>query len=113
MAIVFIAAVEKYVSKNCLLFYYSFKHNLYIKDSEILCWDIRNIGQILHVINREVATNQRIYFDLSPDCKYLATGNDNGFISVYDISSEVISDDILKPINSFKAHNDCVNGVRY
>jgi len=43
----------------------------------------------------------------------LATGNDNGFISVYDISCDTIQDDVLKPINSFKAHDDCVNGVRY
>lgn len=58
-----------------------------------------------------MTTNQRIYFDLSVDCKYLTTGDDSGVISVYDVSSELNSDDILKPINTFKAHDDCVNGV--
>ena len=83
---------------------------LYIKDSEILCWDIRNIGTVLFVIKREVNTNQRIYFDLSPDCQHFATGNDSGIVSVYDLNQ---TKEVLEPINTFEAHKDCVNGVRY
>ena len=33
------------------------------KDPEILCWDLRNPGKILYTMMRQVATNQRIYFD--------------------------------------------------
>ncbi|KAK3602482.1 hypothetical protein CHS0354_022348 [Potamilus streckersoni] len=33
------------------------------KDSEILCWDMRNPGQILFTALRQVESNQRIYFD--------------------------------------------------
>ncbi len=34
------------------------------KDPEILCWDLRSPGKILHTMMRQVATNQRIYFDI-------------------------------------------------
>lgn len=44
------------------------------KDPEILCWDIRNPGEVLFTIQRTVETNQRIYFDLSKDDSYLFTG---------------------------------------
>ncbi|CAG2103388.1 unnamed protein product, partial [Medioppia subpectinata] len=81
------------------------------KDSEILCWDLRNIGNVLSVINREVNTNQRIYFDLTLDSKYLVTGSDTGFVAIYDISSESSDENVMKPINTFVAHNDCVNGI--
>ncbi|XP_054161112.1 telomerase Cajal body protein 1-like [Oppia nitens] len=91
-------------------------HRLYSggrKDSEILCWDIRNVGQVLSVITRSVNTNQRVYFDLSCDSKYLATGSDNGMVYIYDTKSDDINDDILKSCNSFEAHNDCANGVAF
>lgn len=44
------------------------------KDPEILCWDLRNPGQVLFTIKRTLETNQRIYFDLSADGTYLLTG---------------------------------------
>ncbi|KAJ8310870.1 hypothetical protein KUTeg_012735 [Tegillarca granosa] len=34
------------------------------KDPEIICWDLRNPGQILFVALRQVETNQRMYFEL-------------------------------------------------
>ena len=34
------------------------------KDSELLCWDVREPGLVLFKAVREVETNQRIYFDL-------------------------------------------------
>ncbi|XP_051851754.1 telomerase Cajal body protein 1 isoform X2 [Antechinus flavipes] len=36
------------------------------KDDELLCWDLRQPGHLLLSLNREVSTNQRIYFDLDP-----------------------------------------------
>jgi telomerase Cajal body protein 1 len=97
------------------LYYFniSIGNYLLLQDSEILCWDIRNLGQIMQVINRDVTTNQRIYFDITQDCRKLVTGNDNGKVAIFDISSEEIEDHSLQPINCFDAHNDCVNGVRY
>jgi len=32
----------------------------------ILCWDIRNLGELLCTYRRNVDTNQRIYFDFDP-----------------------------------------------
>ena len=32
----------------------------------ILCWDIRNFGELLYTYQRHVNTNQRIYFDFNP-----------------------------------------------
>lgn len=51
------------------------------KDSEIFCWDLRNPGKILQAFKRDIQTNQRIYFDLFFDCKYLCSGNNDGTIS--------------------------------
>lgn len=44
------------------------------KDPEILCWDLRNPGSILFTVNRTVATNQRIYFDLDATGRHLISG---------------------------------------
>lgn len=46
------------------------------KDSEILCWDLREPGKVLFSVPRHVNTHQRIYFDLSPNGEYLFTGKD-------------------------------------
>lgn len=45
------------------------------KDSEILCWDLRNLGHTLWVARRPHTTNQRLYMDLSSDERYLLAGN--------------------------------------
>ncbi|KAK6291993.1 hypothetical protein J4Q44_G00377780 [Coregonus suidteri] len=39
------------------------------KDPEILCWDLRDPGKVLFSLKRNVATNQRIYFDLDPSAR--------------------------------------------
>lgn len=43
-------------------------------DNDIVCWDLRNIGQTLYSAERTVTTNQRIYFDISTDGKFLVSG---------------------------------------
>lgn len=43
-------------------------------DNDIVCWDLRNVGEILYSVERIVTTNQRIYFDISSDGKYLVSG---------------------------------------
>lgn len=37
---------------------------LCVQDPEILCWDLREPGKVVFSLKRNVATNQRIYFDL-------------------------------------------------
>jgi WD40 repeat protein len=44
------------------------------KDSEVICWDIRNPGAVLFSVQRNVTTNQRMYFDITPDSRYLVSG---------------------------------------
>jgi len=39
--------------------------NVVLQDHEILCWDMRNPGQILFSLYRKVTTNQRMYFDIT------------------------------------------------
>ncbi|XP_021939349.1 telomerase Cajal body protein 1 isoform X2 [Zootermopsis nevadensis] len=84
------------------------------KDSEVICWDIRNPGTVLFSVQRDVATNQRMYFDITPDSRYLVSGNTNGCVSVWDmlqISRATAEETVLSSCTSFTAHSDCVNGI--
>lgn len=58
------------------------------KDNKLLMWDIRNSFRPVLELNREVTTNQRIYFDVSEDGKWLASGDTNGLIHAWDISEK-------------------------
>jgi WD40 repeat protein len=84
------------------------------KDPEILCWDIRNLDRILTVMPRNVQTNQRIFFDINPDGKHLASGNSSGAVSVWELREyeDGMEKEVLPSIE-FQAHQDCVNGVSF
>ncbi|XP_002739867.1 telomerase Cajal body protein 1-like [Saccoglossus kowalevskii] len=86
-------------------------------DSEILCWDIRNPGVVVHRIVREVTTNQRVYFDIDSSGKYVVSGSQNGSIIIWDTSISSVSEDsrepVIYPAYRFCAHNDAVNGVSF
>ncbi|XP_045201008.2 telomerase Cajal body protein 1-like [Mercenaria mercenaria] len=86
------------------------------KDNEILCWDMRNPGQILFSLLRTVITNQRIYFDITSDSKYLVSGSHDGTVLVWDTSIAPVqlnihSDPIIQPAVAFEGHSDTVNGI--
>ncbi|OTF80036.1 hypothetical protein BLA29_012691 [Euroglyphus maynei] len=88
-------------------------HHIF-KDQEILCWDLRNYGEILHIIRRNCPTNQRIYFDINFQHNILATGDDQQ-VRFYDLNNQQSMDNnnrVLKPFNEFHSHNNRVNGVR-
>ena len=57
------------------------------KDSNIFCWDIRQTGKVLHKFKRHAPTNQRIYFDIRSDGKFIATGSADGKLLVYDMKT--------------------------
>jgi WD40 repeat protein len=59
------------------------------KDNEILIWDMRNPGMLYAVLNREVNTNQRIYFDIESSGRYVFSGNTDGSVSVWDLDQSV------------------------
>lgn len=86
------------------------------KDNEILCWDLRNPGQILFSLLRSVLTNQRIYFDITRDGRYVVSGSSDGSVQVWDTTSPPVQhnelqDPVIKPLIVFDAHSDCVNGI--
>ncbi|XP_015363453.1 PREDICTED: telomerase Cajal body protein 1 [Diuraphis noxia] len=84
-------------------------------DNDIVCWDLRNVGQTLYSVERTVTTNQRIYFDISSDGQYLVSGNCTGEISTWKLDHNIEKSDGVEsvlPLNSkISVHNDCVNGV--
>ena len=55
------------------------------KDDDILVWDMRSPGQLFAKLHRKVDTNQRIYFDVSADGKYVLSGGTNGTIYTWNI----------------------------
>ncbi|KAM9426263.1 telomerase Cajal body protein 1 isoform 1-T2 [Pholidichthys leucotaenia] len=83
------------------------------KDPEILCWDLREPGKVVFSLKRNVATNQRIYFDLDQSGRYLLSGDTEGALSVWDTQTAPPDGDeeLLQPLLRFQAHWDCTNGV--
>ncbi|KAI5712775.1 hypothetical protein M8J76_005275 [Diaphorina citri] len=86
------------------------------KDCEIICWDLRNPGCILHTFPRQVSTNQRVYFDLTSCSNYLLSGNTNGDLSIWNVNtsnlpSSPYEESVQEPLYKFSAHQDCTNGV--
>ncbi|XP_032400528.1 telomerase Cajal body protein 1 isoform X2 [Etheostoma spectabile] len=83
------------------------------KDPEILCWDLREPGKVVFSLKRNVATNQRIYFDLDLSGRYLLSGNTEGVVSVWDTLTAPPdgNEELLQPQLRFQAHWDCTNGV--
>lgn len=55
------------------------------KDNKLLAWDVRNVTVPLFTFNRNVETNQKIYFDLSWSGQWLMSGDTNGTLHVYDM----------------------------
>ncbi|XP_071440379.1 telomerase Cajal body protein 1 [Hetaerina americana] len=85
------------------------------KDPKIHCWDMRNLDTPLYVMEREVNTNQRISFDITPDGRYLISGNTCGKVTVWDLNEMPVrwdlAEPLLKPVQNIMASKDCVNGV--
>lgn len=85
------------------------------KDTEILCWDLRNLGKVLYCMKRTVTTHQRMYFELSRCGNYLISGNSNGIVTAWDLKVEPLELEDCEPLKKpglfFKAHDDCVNGI--
>ncbi|XP_073331725.1 telomerase Cajal body protein 1 [Pagrus major] len=83
------------------------------KDPEILCWDLREPGKVVFSLKRNVATNQRIYFDLDQSGRYLLSGDTEGVVSVWDTQTAPpdVNEELLQPQLRFQAHWDCTNGI--
>ncbi|KAG8229176.1 hypothetical protein J437_LFUL009893 [Ladona fulva] len=86
------------------------------KDPYVHCWDMRKLGQALFLMERDVETNQRITFDISPDGRFFFSGNTSGKIKIWDVTGTPISWDckdgpLLQVATEIQASKDCVNGV--
>uniref|UniRef100_A0A667XNE5 Telomerase Cajal body protein 1 n=1 Tax=Myripristis murdjan TaxID=586833 RepID=A0A667XNE5_9TELE len=83
------------------------------KDPEILCWDLREPGKVVFSLRRNVATNQRIYFDLDLSGRYLLSGDTEGVVSIWDTQTAPLdgNEELLQPQLQFQAHWDCTNGI--
>ncbi|KAG9289033.1 hypothetical protein G9A89_015582 [Geosiphon pyriformis] len=82
------------------------------RDNRVLCWDIRNTGEILYKLDRKGDTNQRLSFDIDPTGKYLTTGNQDGQILVYDISTGT-DKGIQRKVLECSAHGDSISAVEF
>ncbi|PWZ54149.1 hypothetical protein Zm00014a_039302 [Zea mays] len=77
------------------------------KDPYILCWDIRNTVDIVYKLYRSAdTTNQRIYFDIEPCGRHLATGGQDGMVHVYDLQGG-------QWVTGYQAAADTVNGFSF
>lgn len=87
-------------------------NHIFLQDDEILCWDLRNYGTILHVVKRSCSTNQRFVYDINFEQSLLATGNDTGQVAIFDLQSEPQGDSKLLPsVCQFDSHQRCTNGI--
>lgn len=58
------------------------------KDNQLLLWDLRHMAApvLTGQFTRTVNTNQRIYFDVTPDRNWLVSGNTSGLIHAWNLN---------------------------
>ncbi|KAI8364078.1 WD40-repeat-containing domain protein [Blakeslea trispora] len=97
-------------SKDGMYLFSASRHSDYI-----LCWDIRDSANILYELPRPGRTNQRIQFDLDPSGKYLLTGDTEGHLLSYDITTGALEDIETKRrlVSSEQLHQDIIAGVSF
>lgn len=82
------------------------------KDNKLILWDIRNLQKPFHVLERKCDTNQRMYFDASPFGEWIATGNTDGVVRVWNLREiDAVGRSYRK--YDFPLHRDCCNGVSF
>ncbi|KAG5311415.1 WAP53 protein, partial [Pseudoatta argentina] len=83
------------------------------KNSEFLCWDLRNPGNVLYSLEgRQSDTNQRIQFAITPDSKQIISGGVDGNIIVWELPEITNYDEEnLNPKYKIRLSKDCINGV--
>lgn len=98
------------------------------KDSEIHVWDMRYITEPIAQFKRQVNTNQRIYFDVSSDERWLFSGDTSGCIHAWhftdsgNVEEQTVTSNstakfdfyFIKTISrylQYNFHSDCCNGI--
>ncbi|CAH8275852.1 unnamed protein product [Arabidopsis lyrata] len=77
------------------------------KDPYILCWDIRKSVEIVYKLYRATEnTNQRVFFDIEPCGRHLATGGQDGLVHMYDLQTG-------NWVSGYQAASDTVNAFSF
>eukprot|EP00873_Tetraselmis_striata_P001711 jgi/Tetstr1/421975/TSEL_001221.t1 len=77
------------------------------KDGEIICWDVRFTPGPVYRLQRGTAnTNQRIQFDIEPCGRHLGTGQEDGRIQLYDLTTGEATSEV-------QVGSDTVNGFQF
>eukprot|EP00088_Acartia_fossae_P000431 TRINITY_DN1017_c0_g1_i4.p1 TRINITY_DN1017_c0_g1~~TRINITY_DN1017_c0_g1_i4.p1 ORF type:complete len:585 (+),score=64.48 TRINITY_DN1017_c0_g1_i4:30-1784(+) len=71
------------------------------KDDQIHAWEMRQLSKPIFTLNREVSTNQRIEFDITPH--HVISGGTDGVIRVWDVGTGDI-------VGGYMLHPDSVPG---
>lgn len=56
------------------------------RSSSIQVYDLRDVTAPISQYSRKGSTNQRLWFDVDPWGRYLASGDEEGYVKVWDIS---------------------------
>ncbi|KAH8118338.1 WD40 repeat-like protein [Phellopilus nigrolimitatus] len=79
------------------------------RSDEILCWDVREPFEVVRRFARKShRTNQKLLFDVDPAGRWLAAGDEDGYISLFDLQS-----DAADPAMKFQAHDDSIGSVAF
>jgi len=81
------------------------------KDGELVGWDLRQPGRVLHTLQREAATNQRVQFTLSPCQQLLASAGTDGSVRVWRLADAPDAQGVVAPCRAWLLHGDAVTGV--
>jgi WD40 repeat protein len=79
------------------------------KNGTVYCWDARFMSGAVYSIERSSCrTYQKVYFDIEPSGRCLATGGDDGLVRLFDLRDG-------SSIGSFEASDGglCVNGCSF
>ncbi|TDL27099.1 WD40 repeat-like protein [Rickenella mellea] len=79
------------------------------RSNTILCWDVRSPHVIMQSFERKPQnTNQKLLFDIDSSGRWLATGDEHGYVSTYDLNN-----DKSEPAMQFHAHDDAIGSTNF
>ncbi|RSH86125.1 uncharacterized protein EHS24_004353 [Apiotrichum porosum] len=78
------------------------------RSDSLQAYDLRDTSQPVARLERPTSTNQRIWFDVDPWGRWLASGDENGTVRIWDIGSPSYD-----AVADLKLHNDAVNSVQF
>lgn len=93
------------------------------KENCLLIWDMRNFSEPMKTLERNVQTNQRIFFDVSPGGYWLASGDTDGLLRSWATENDyeekkvrnifILSETNLIIVFQFPLYEDCCNGISF